>query len=57
MLCPPPRIEDEERDPRRVAYCERVATLQVVGAVYEARLNGVIPDGARALMRPFALGS
>lgn len=25
--CPPPRLENEENDPRRVAYCERVAKL------------------------------
>ncbi|MFO0690796.1 MAG: sulfotransferase [Myxococcota bacterium] len=25
--CPPPRLEDEERDPRRVAYCARIETM------------------------------
>lgn len=33
----------------------RLATLQIVASLYELRLGeGAIPEGARALMRPFA---
>ncbi|HVY87151.1 MAG TPA: head-tail connector protein [Caulobacterales bacterium] len=42
-------------DPADLPLALRLATLQIVGALYEARQGAAsIPEAARALMRPFA---
>lgn len=41
-------------EPSALPSALRLATLQIVASLYEARLGAGVPEAARALLRPFA---